>query len=71
MKKHTHTQCRLQKGTQVQTAWIPSEFANKGSFVKINEDDGWEVQEVFSVMDSEKVKENSDRIHKGIFDSIK
>ena len=37
------TQCTLQKQNTSQTAWIPSKFAQKGKFVKIKDDNGWEV----------------------------
>lgn len=44
MKKDTnYIQCALQKNTSHHMAWIPEKFAVKGKFIRIEDDDGWEV----------------------------
>lgn len=67
----THTQCTMMKGRSRQTAWIPSHFAIRGNFVKLKGDDGWEITDVGTVMSSDRVKENNDRLHRGVFGSLK
>lgn len=43
-KKDTrYKQCALQKGASHSMAWIPEQFAVKGKFLKIKEEDGWQV----------------------------
>lgn len=59
----TSTQVRLRKGNIEQVSWIPSKFAVKGKFLKLKEEDGWEVVEVYNTMDSKYVNERS-RDHK-------
>jgi hypothetical protein len=59
MKKTNHKQCKLQKGITFQMSWIPEKFAKVGKFVKLKDDDGWEVVEVYATMDSKKVQERS------------
>ncbi len=41
--KYQMKQCILRKGTIEQTAWIPVKYAVIGKFVKLNEDNGWEI----------------------------
>jgi len=57
-----HVQCKLKKklasGESIQTTWIPKEFAKKGKFVKLKDDDGWEVVEVYSSMLTKDVQKN-------------
>ena len=40
-------------------SWLPEKFAKVGKYVKLKDDDGWKVVEVFSIMDSKKVQERS------------
>lgn len=68
-KKHTnHVQCRLHKGTAVMVAWIPESCAIVGKTVDLDDPEngealGWLVTETMTVMDSDKVREQS-RFHK-------
>lgn len=59
MKNQNHRQCKLQKGITFQYSWIPDKYAKLGKYIKLKDDDGWEVVEVFSIMDSKKVQERS------------
>jgi len=54
-----HYQCELKKGNTFTTSWIPEKYAKKGKFIKLKEDDGWEVIHVGSMMDSKKVQQRS------------
>jgi hypothetical protein len=38
-----YKQCTMKKGLGVQTAWIPEEFAKVGKYLRIEDDNGWEV----------------------------
>lgn len=71
----THVQCNLLKGARRQTVWIPEKFAVVGKYIMIKGDqgweDGWKVLTVGQKRSTEKVQEQSDRVHKGIFGSIK
>ena len=75
MKTEQHVQCLLAKGNSKQTAWIPQEHAIKDKALRLKTsgvwEDGWTVRLVGSKMSSEKIQRQSDRIHKGIFGSIK
>lgn len=44
-------QCELQRHNTVVVSWVPSTFARVGKFVKLLEEDGWEVKKVFSKVD--------------------
>lgn len=39
-------QCVLRNKNRWQVAWIPSEFARKGKYLKLREEDGWCVEMV-------------------------
>ena len=54
-----HYQCVLRKGDKHQISWIPEKYAKLGKFLKLKEDDGWEVIGVGSIMDSKKVQERT------------
>lgn len=43
MSTQLYVQCRLQKGSAVQTSWIPQEIAQVGRDVKLKEDGEWNV----------------------------
>lgn len=50
------TQCKLRKGNQEQICFIPSKFAIEGKFLKIKDEDGWKVEEVFSSSSQEDLQ---------------
>lgn len=50
--KHLSTQCRLQRGSVYQTAWIPAKFASTGAYLKIQGENGWQVTSVGTTMRS-------------------
>lgn len=54
-----HYQCKLKKDNTFTHSWIPEKYAKKGKFIKLKEDDGWEVIHVGSMMDSKKVQQRS------------
>ena len=54
-----HTQCYLKKGTRRAVVWIPEKFAVVGKIVKLIEEDGWEVFEVYNTRSSKEVNERS------------
>ena len=54
-----HCQCRLRKAFSYQTVWIPDKYAKIGNFVKLKEDDGWEVVGVYTKKDSKEVQKRS------------
>jgi hypothetical protein len=39
-------QCVLRKHNRYQVAWIPAQFAVKGRYVRLKDDDGWKVETV-------------------------
>ena len=50
-----HVQCKLQKGNTFQTAWIPRKFAILDKYVKLKDDNGWRVIEVYRPLPSSKI----------------
>lgn len=48
-----YRQCHLTKGVFSRTYWLPSKFAKKGKYLQLKMasqwDDGWRVQEVYSI----------------------
>tara|TARA_Y100000034_G_scaffold137002_1_gene218245 strand:+ start:5502 stop:5705 length:204 start_codon:yes stop_codon:yes gene_type:complete len=64
-------QCTLQKGITSQTSWIPEKFAVKGNYLRLKDDDGWKVLDVGASMTDEQIKAQQQRVHEGIFASIK
>jgi len=52
-------QCKFKKGNCEQTSWIPEKYAKKGKFLKLKDDNGWEVIDVSSAMEEAQVKERS------------
>lgn len=65
MAKTTATQCRLRKGEQEQVTWLPTGYATLGEYVRLGDDDGWQVIEVGTTLDSKFVNERS-RDHKNM-----
>jgi hypothetical protein len=45
MSEIYYRQCTLKKGPTVQVAWIPEQFAKKGKYLRIGDDNGWLVVE--------------------------
>lgn len=37
-------QCLLRKKNRLQTAWLPSQYAKEGMWLRIHDEDGWQVQ---------------------------
>ena len=63
-KEEPYSQCRFEKqlpdgNKQMQTAWIPKKYAQIGSFVTLDDDDGWQVMEVGGTMDAKQIGERS------------
>lgn len=54
-----YRQCELRKKNSIQITWIPEEFAKKGKYIKLLQDnntwdDGWQVTEV-GVREEDKI----------------
>ena len=54
-----YRQCKLKKGNTETTSWIPEKFAKKGKFLKLKDDNGWEVISVGGMMDEKEVQDRS------------
>lgn len=58
-----HTQCRLAQGTTKMVSWIPSDIAKVGNTVSVKDEKGWDrnwiVEETFSTIDTEVMRERS------------
>jgi len=54
-KSMTYCQCKLRKGDITTTTWIPEKYAIKGKYIKLLDDNGWEVLEVGIPMGEEYV----------------
>jgi len=52
-----YTQCKLRKGSLNQVTWIPSKFAKVGKVLRLKNDDGWVVEEVWKTEPEKYVKE--------------
>lgn len=50
-----YCQCKIKKGSIETTAWIPEKYAQVGKFIKIFDDNGWEVMKVGLPMGEEYV----------------
>jgi len=46
----------LRKGTKERTSWIPERFAKQGKFLRLKDDDGWQVVAVYASAPEERVK---------------
>ena len=40
-----YRQCTLTRGTTTQIAWIPEQFAKKDKYLRIGDENGWQVVE--------------------------
>lgn len=62
-----HRQCVMEKalpsGVMVTIGWIPEEFAVIGKFLRLKDDDGWQVKQIGARKGSKEVGERS-RDHK-------
>lgn len=54
-----HCQCKLKKGDVYTVVWIPEKYAKVGKYLKLKDDDGWEVVEVCTKKDSKEVQKRS------------
>lgn len=54
-----YRQCILKKGDTSQIAWIPEMYASLGNYVKLKEDDGWQIIEVGSRLAAPDMNEQS------------
>ena len=54
--KLTYTQCKLKKGNFNRVTWIPTKFAKVGKVLRLKDDDGWVVQEIWKIEDESAVK---------------
>lgn len=52
-----YIQCRLRCGSTEQVAWVPSEFAVQGKYIRIKDVDGWRVISVGAERPAEYVRE--------------
>jgi hypothetical protein len=50
-----YKQCRLEKKLLQQTVWLPTQFCILNKIVKIKDDDGWIVKNIYKVECDEKV----------------
>jgi hypothetical protein len=55
-----HCQCKLKKGDAYQVSWIPEKYAKIGNYLKLKDDDGWQVVEIYWKKDSKEVQKRSD-----------
>lgn len=58
MKEYRLKQCRLKKGTTEQVSWIPVQFARKDMYLKLHDEDGWQVISVGETSISSKYLKN-------------
>jgi len=65
----TYTQCKLRRGNVFQTAWIPSLFAKENLYIKIKEEDGWQVVSCGGTLPADYVKARS-RDYRTAFPSL-
>jgi len=51
-----YKQCKLKKGNTCRVTWLPDKFAKKGKLLRLKDDDGWVVQEVWATESEANVK---------------
>ena len=54
-----HRQCLLVKNKQSKVIWIPQEKAIAGKYLKLLDEDGWLVKEVYKTLSSKEANLNS------------
>jgi hypothetical protein len=47
MSENLYRQCDLARGTMRQTAWLPIAFAKHRKYLKLLDQDGWQVTKVY------------------------
>lgn len=57
----TMTQCKLKRGTETQTSWIPSKFAQKDRVLRLKDEEGWVVEEVGGTLSKDMIKAQEKR----------
>lgn len=55
----TMRQVRLQKNGRERIAWIPDSWARRGTYIRLHDDDGWKVTDVYARMDAAFVQARS------------
>ena len=53
-----YCQVLLCKGNEQQTAWIPEKFARINRVLKIKDEDGWVVKELYSISSEDFVRDH-------------
>ena len=51
-----YKQCLLKKGKKSQITWLPEKYAKKGKILKLKDENGWVVKEVWATDTEENVK---------------
>jgi len=51
-----YKQCLLKKGESGRVTWLPEKFAKKGKILRLKDDDGWVVKDVWGTDTEENVK---------------
>ena len=51
-----YKQCKLKRNNSYKYAWLPAQYARVGKILKICDEDGWVVKEVFSSASESSVK---------------
>ena len=54
-----YKQCTMRKKNTIDVAWIPEKFAIVGKYLRIGDDNGWKVEIVSSVTQTDQ--ENNER----------
>lgn len=70
-KQQNYIRCALERNGQSHMAFIPEKFAVKGKFIKILEQDGWEVTAVSDCKLSREEAEDFSQTKKSFGQSIK
>ena len=58
-KEYFMRQCMLRKGNTIQASWIPEKFAKIGKYLKLHDEDGWQVVSI-----SDERKSSTDAIER-------
>ena len=51
-----YRQCKLRRRTRYRYAWLPDRYAVQGKVLRIRDEDGWRVEEVYDAQSEEQVK---------------
>ncbi|RLF67439.1 MAG: hypothetical protein DRN26_02425 [Thermoplasmata archaeon] len=51
-----YRQCKLRRGKCYKYAWLPSKYAVQGKMLRICDEDGWRVEEIYDAQSEEQVK---------------